>query len=45
MKGIVSGWGAMVCANIWIADGDDFIGLAFLALAVASFLTEGLRHE
>lgn len=45
MKGVVSGWGAMACANVWIADGNAFIGLAFLAVAIASFLIKEPRHE
>lgn len=47
MKGVVSGWGAMVCANVWLADGNAFIGLAFLALAIAiaSFLIKESGHD
>lgn len=29
-------WGALACANVWIAAGDTWLGVAFIALATAT---------
>ena len=39
-------WGAFTCANVWIAAGNTWLGVAFIALATTTlFLTKAPRHD
>jgi|DEB19_MinimDraft_2_1074335.scaffolds.fasta_scaffold403150_2 hypothetical protein len=39
-------WGALACANAWLAHGDTWPGVAFIALATAMlFLVKEPRHD